>query len=233
MHEEKRQRMRGSLLLSTLLPVALAAFASGCAATSSEDVGSDESNLTEDEGQLARIYAAVKDVDQEHVVFAAGVKAPAVTAASGSKVEHASLYGVDWFQKWGGGRTADHEWATGTPEGQRCMWASVARFEAIMTDAPPELVAFLAEHTSWDGSFNNWNDDYAGKSPDGEAAYGNARGARLWASRNDLSKWVSATAKDGSCYLPTRKMVVAFASACKERAAANNGAIQGCEARGD
>ncbi|MCW5832764.1 MAG: hypothetical protein KIS78_10170, partial [Labilithrix sp.] len=200
--------MKLSLLFVTAL--ASASVAVGCnAAAEPEEIAEGEQNLTEeDEEKLAKIRDAVKDVDQEHVVFDEDVTAPASSAGSGARSESASLYGVDWFQKWAGGLSADHGWQNGTVYGKRCMWASVARFEAIMKDAPPELDAFLAEYREWRGSFYNWNDDYSGTSEDGQPAFGEARGARLWAWRTGLSKWISATAKDGSCYLPTKTMLV-------------------------
>ena len=217
-----------SFLLSSALVLG------GCtAAASDEETAQGEQNLTEDEERLEKIREAVEDVDQEHVVFADDVVAPSSSAGSGARGEIASLYGVDWFQKWAGGRSADHGWENGSEHGKRCMWASVARFEAIMKAPPPELADFLAEYDPWSGNFYNWNDDYSGTSEDGQPAFGDARGARLWAWRTGLSKWISATAKDGSCYLPTRKMLVKYVNACKQHATSNAGEMQGCEARGE
>lgn len=222
-----------SFMRSSLAALFLAGLlATGCTSQAAEDdVAQGTADLTDDEQSLVAIRAAVKNVDEEHVVFGANVKAPKSSAGTGARGEKASLYGVDWFQKWGGGKSADHDWSIGSEHGQRCMWASVARFEAIMKDPPPELEAFLADYTKWSGSFYNWNDDYAGKSEDGEPAFGDAKGARLWAWRTGLSKWISATAKDGSCYLPTRTMLVDYVKACKAHAASNDGEMQGCEAR--
>lgn len=206
----------------------------GCSAGSQDDdTGSEESNLTGSEASFAKIRDAVKDVEQEHVSFSESVKAPIESAGTGAQADKVSLFGVDWFQKWAGGKTADHDWSIGSEYGKRCMWASVARFEAIMKDnPPPELAAFLAEYTKWSGGFYNWNDDYGGKSEDGKPAVGDAKSARLWAWRTTLTKWISATAKDGSCYLPTRSMVVKYVAACKAHAADNAGEMQGCEVRG-
>jgi hypothetical protein len=201
-----------------------------CGMNTTDEDAQGVSDLSADSNGMAKIRAAVKDVEQEHVVFTDDVTAPNESAGGGARTEHVSLYGVDWFQKWAGGRSADHDWSIGSTYGKRCMWASVARFEAIMKDPPPELTAFLADYSKWSGSFYNWNDDYGGTSADGEPAWGDARGARLWAWRTGLTKWISATAKDGSCYLPTRKMVVDYVSACKEHVASNDGEMQGCEA---
>lgn len=223
-----------------LLPLVLTATALlsvsvmvGCSSASEEDVGSGEDNLTGTESHLAALRAAVKNVDQEHVVLSSSIKAPTDDAGAGATAEHATIYGVDWFQKWGGGRSADHDWANGSENGKRCMWASVLRFEAIMKNAPPELAEYLATYTKWDGSFYNRNDDYSGASEDGTPAFGDAKGARIWAWRTNLSKWISATAKDGSCYLPTRKMLVDYLAACKTHAAESDDEMQGCEAFGE
>ncbi len=222
--------MRRVLLLASLLSGAT--FVAGCAAQPTEDVATgDEQNLTADETGIAALKKAVADVDEEHVVLPEGLAAPGLNAGTGAKTDTTSLFGIDWYQKWAGGKSADHVWTNGSDFGRRCAWASVARFEAIMADPPPELTTFLASYTKWDGSFTNWNDDYGGKTADGLPAYGDAKSARLWAWRSTSSKWISATAQDGSCYLPTRTMVVAFVSACKAQAAAKNGEIQGCEAR--
>ena len=204
----------------------------GCSVGVPEGAEQDEQPLTEDEERLEAIREVVKDVDEEHVVFADDVIAPSSSAGAGARTELTSLYGVDWFQKWAGGRSADHDWNNGSPHGKRCMWASLARFEAIMTDPPPELVDLLAGYDAWSGSFYNSIDDYSGESEDGEPAFGDARGARLWAWRTGLSKWISATAKDGSCYLPTRRMLVRYVQACKEHVSSNAGEMQGCQARG-
>lgn len=207
---------------------ALAVSVAACAGnTEAPDVSTQVSALTqEDEAAYAKIRDAVKDVDQEKVTFAPGVVAPKASAGSGARTDETSLYGVDWFQKWDGGVNANHDWSKGTENGKRCMWAAVARFEAIMKDTPEELTSFLGEYTKWRGSFYNWVDDY-----NDPQAYGDARGARLWAWRTGLSKWISAAAKDGSCYLPTRKMVVDYAKACRAHVAENDGEMQGCQAR--
>ncbi len=223
------------LALFTFVATGAALFAlPGCSAGTEEDVEQGESNLTGDEGQLAALRRAVQDVDEEHVVLSDSVKAPRISAASGATpTDGASLYGIDWYQKWAGGLSADHDWDNGSELGKRCMWASVMRFEAIMKDPPAELSEYLSEYTKWDGSFYNWNDDYSGESKEGKPAFGDAKGARIWAWRTDLSKWISATAKDGSCYLPTRKMLVDFVTTCKAHAADNDGEMKGCEVYGE
>ena len=105
------------------------------------------------------------------------------------------------------------------------MQAAAIRFETIMAD-PPEQLVQLRDTTSWSGSFFNWNDDYS------ESTWGDASGSRLWAWRTGLIKWISQTARDGSCYLPTRELVVRAAESCLALAESNgDGEIQGCSAR--
>lgn len=207
----------------------------GCAteagdpADGEDGVGEDESALNEaqrDERRKTVIRNKVADVDVSKVSFHKSSKSPSSSPSSGARNETASLYGVDWFQKWPGGVNADHGWENGTEYGKRCMWAAVFRFEAIMKDAPAELKTFRAEYTQWGGGFYNWVDDFS--KPE---AYGDASSARLWAWRTGLSKWISAAAKDGSCFLPTKQMVIDYAKACKEHAAGNDNEMQGCEAR--
>lgn len=212
-----------------LLGTSLIAGCSSEVAGEGDDVENDESALTQeqkDDRRIAVLRGKVANVDEERVTFSSRSKAPLKSPSSGARNETSSLYGVDWFQKWPGGVNADHGWDNGTELGKRCMWAAVLRFEAIMKDPPAELVAFVDEYTRWGGSFYNWVDDYS--KPE---AYGDASGARLWAWRTGLSKWISAAAKDGSCFLPTRQMVIDYAKTCKDHAASNAGEMQGCEAR--
>ena len=77
--------------------------------------------------------------------------------------------------------------------------------------------------SKWRGSFYNWVDDYSR-----EDSYGDADHAALWAWRTGLTKWISAAHKDGSCFLPTRTMLVDYVKACKEHQAGNEGEMQGC-----
>lgn len=200
-----------------------AATTTGCA-SADEDAQSDD-DLTSDAKRVEAIRkVAAKDVEVSHVTFAASVKAPKASPSSGYRSSAGpSLYGVDWFQKWPGGLNADHGWDNGTEFGKRCMWAANLRFEAIMKDPPAELKAFLRSYTSWSGSFYNWVNDYSKPESSGDASE-----ATLWAWRTSLSKWISAAAKDGSCYLPTRKMVVDYVAACKDHVASNGGQMEGC-----
>ena len=171
----------------------------------------------------ADAYADARDVTKALVVFPAGTPAPtSYEAPSGSAFY---LSGTEFWQKWDGGKNPTYSFSEGTDAGRRCMQASAVRFGEIMKTAPAELVKLDAD-TNWSGSFYNWNDDYSGPN-----AYGDASGARLWAWRTSLIKFISQTKKDGSCLLPTLEMVVRQAKACLETGAAAMGEIQGCQVR--
>jgi hypothetical protein len=132
--------------------------------------------------------------------------------------------GTEFWQKWSGGESPTFSFSAGSDNGRRCMYASARRFEAIMAVVPENLLTLKAD-SKWSGSFFNWNDDYSGDS------WGDGSGARLWAWRTSLVKWISQTNNDGSCYLPTLKMVEDLAIDCLETAAEDDGQIQGCSAR--
>jgi hypothetical protein len=225
-----------SALLASLL--GLSVFATGCAAETAGDESEDD--LTREERVEKRnmetlVRFATADIEEAKVVFPASVKAPKCGAGGFRSPQGPALYGVDWFQKWPGGVNADHSWDNGTEFGKRCMVASVARFEAIMKDAPEELLALNKNYSSWSGGFYNWVDDYSGKSADGQEASGDARAPRLWAWRTGLTKWIAQTAKDGSCLLPTRTMVVEYVANCSRQLSEDpenpgklKGEMQGC-----
>ncbi|MCC7534663.1 MAG: hypothetical protein IT379_00540 [Deltaproteobacteria bacterium] len=167
-------------------------------------------------------YAGARDVTLPVVELAAD--APIPTSYDYPSGGSFSLGGTEFWQKWSGGHNPTYSFAEGTDFGRRCMQASAIRFEAIMASPPAELVR-LNEQTNWSGSFFNWNDDYS------QSTWGDASGARLWAWRTGLIKWISQTARDGSCRLPTLDMVRRVAEACLQTAERNgNGEIQGCSA---
>jgi hypothetical protein len=195
------------LLALTLLAVACAACTGA-----GEEVAEGEANLSAESPSLEAIRAAVANVDEARVSLA-DIATPTESAKDGTRGEHGSLFDIDWHQKWPGGKSADHTWETGTPAAQRCAWASLLRFEAILGDPPPELLALRAKYTNWNGAFHNWNDDYSGSSAKGQAAYGDAKTASIVLNLPDRVSWVSATARDGTCHLPTRKMLVDWAKA--------------------
>ena len=56
-------------------------------------------------------------------------------------------------------------------------------------------------------------------------------GARLWAWRTGLIKWISKTNPDGTCELPTLDMVSRLVEDCHAASEGSDGEIQGCAAR--
>ncbi|MGE3457195.1 MAG: hypothetical protein AB7O24_18930 [Kofleriaceae bacterium] len=164
-------------------------------------------------------YADARDVTKPVVVFPPGTIAPTSydypTGAQGL-----SLGGTEFWQKWSGGLNPTYSFEEGTDAGRLCMQASAIRFTEIMKDPPAEIVQ-LMETTNWDGRFFNWNDDFSKASYDASAA-------KLWAWRTYLIKWISQTKKDGSCLLPTRKLVIDAAAECAATAENAMGEIQGC-----
>jgi len=172
---------------------------------------------------IADPYAEARDVTKLHVTFPDGTAAP--TSYDYPEGGEFNLGGTEFWQKWSGGHNPTYSFSEGTDAGRRCMQASAIRFEEIMKDPPADLVTLNAD-TNWSGSFFNWNDDYSEPT-----LFGDARGPRLWAWRTGLIKWISQTAKDGSCFLPTRDLVERAAKACLDTATRNaNGEIQGCSA---
>lgn len=215
----------GRGLLFSLFLVATAAMV-GCSQPEGE-TGTDTgtSDLTGDDASVAAIKKAVSDLDAEHVEIPDSIKAPNIDASTGATSEDSSVFGIDWYQKWAGGKSADHDWQNGSDFGKRCAWASIARYELLMKAEPDALAALRTSHPKWDGSFTNWNDDYGGKTADNKPAYGDAKSAGIKTTPSGAAKWVSATAKDGSCYLPTKKMLLGFAASCKD-----NATMSACEA---
>ena len=93
------------------------------------------------------------------------------------------------------------------------MAAARSVLEGILTsDVPPELDALRTKQGVF--KFWNWNNDLT-DAPPGRVPTSRA----LWlydGSRGDggLIKWISETERDGTCHLPTRDDLVAFAKAC-------------------
>ena len=164
-------------------------------------------------------FAEAYNVEQHLVSFPDGTPAPTYKAASTDTGFY--LGGTEFWQKWPGGKNPTYSYYEGTVFGQRCMYASARRFEAIMAVAPQSLET-LRTQSNWGGSFFNWNDDFS------ESSWGNGSSARLWAWRTTLVKWISQTNKDGTCYLPTLSMVESLATKCAARADSSEGEIQGC-----
>jgi len=136
-------------------------------------------------------------------------------------VEHVQLGGTESWQRWPGGHSPTFAYDEGTDAGRLCMYASMLRFETVM-EAPPQALLTLLEQSDWSGRFFNWNDDYS------LSTGRDASGARLWAWRTSLVKWISQTGQDHSCHLPTYEMVERLAERCLEAAERDGGAIEGC-----
>ncbi|MGE0869860.1 MAG: hypothetical protein AB7P03_14945 [Kofleriaceae bacterium] len=164
-------------------------------------------------------YADARDVTKPVVVFPPGTIAP-TSYEYPTGTQGLSLGGTEFWQKWTGGLNPTYSFEEGTDAGRLCMQASAIRFTEIMKDPPPEIVQ-LMETTNWDGRFFNWNDDFSNASYDASAA-------KLWAWRTYLIKWISQTKQDGSCLLPTRKLVIDAAAECAYTAENAMGEIQGC-----
>lgn len=170
------------------------------------------------------MWSVARDVTVHRVVFPAGSPVPEGYDYPNSGGAPFSLGGTEFWQKWSGGQNPTYSFADGSDNGKRCMYASARRWEAIMAVVPESLVD-LREQSGWGGSFFNWNDDYSNDS------WGDGSGARLWAWRTSLVKWISQTNKDGSCYLPTLQMVEALVVDCMAQAESSDGEIQGCSAK--
>jgi len=184
--------------------------------------GGGKADGDEPDAGMVDIYADARDVTKAVVVFPAGTVAP--TAYDYPNAPDFHMSGTEFWQKWTGGKNPTYSFTEGTDAGRLCMQASAIRFATIMADPPAELVKLDAD-TNWSGSFFNWNDDYS------QSDWGDGTGARLWAWRTGLIKWISQTKRDGSCLLPTRDLVIAAATACLERGASAQGEIQGCSAQ--
>ena len=137
-------------------------------------------------------------------------------------VSDVGLGGTEFWQKWSGGENPTFNYSLGSDYGRRCMVAAALRFQLIMID-PPDSILELKASTNWMGSFFNWVDDFGGPNP-----WGSASGAKLWAWRTGLIKWISQAAADGSCFLPTYSQVEGLATDCLARGSYNGGEIQGC-----
>jgi hypothetical protein len=169
----------------------------------------------------ADIFAQARDVTLATITIDGPAPDSYTPAAVGGSI---GLGGTEFWQRWPGGHSPSFSYSAGTERGRACMQASAIRFETIMAEPPPAVSQLLAE-SNWSGRFFNWNDDFT------EASSGNASGAVLWAWRTGLIKWISQTARDGTCHLPTLDLVERAAAACLATAESDGGEIEGCSAR--
>ncbi len=186
--------------------------------------------------QPADPWAAARDVHTMHVAFTDATPIPEYyTRPEG--VSPVSLSSPEWWQRWSGGETQSFSWGVGTDYGKRCGQASAIRLQAIMEYEEmgedgemhrPGQEAFdaLREGSGWRGTMYNWIEDV---SEGGRASF---NPAYMWAWRTGAIKWISVTHEDGSCDLPTLDLVQRFSATCLERAASNDGEIQGCRTSG-
>jgi hypothetical protein len=166
-------------------------------------------------------YDLACDVEQELITLPADTPRPPYEALFPG-IEQFNMNGWEWWQKWPGGFAPTFEYEEATDAGVRCSVASALRYAAIMQD-PPEDLFHMLEETTWEGRFFNWNDDFSDP-----ASTGDGTGAVLWAWEYYLLKWISQTNRDGSCYLPTRGMLVEAGAVCRARARLNGDSIQDC-----
>ena len=189
-------------------------------------LGQGDTLQDEDSAQpIDDMWSVARDVTVHRVVFPEGSEVPESYQYPNSAGTGFGLGGTEFWQKWPGGENPTYSFDMGSDNGKRCMYASARRFEAIMAVLPDSLVE-LKDQSAWSGSFFNWNDDYSNDS------WSDGNGARLWAWRTSLVKWISQTNNDGSCYLPTLGMVEDLAADCLEQALSSDGQIQGCSAYG-
>ncbi|GAB5546309.1 MAG: hypothetical protein SangKO_060690 [Sandaracinaceae bacterium] len=167
-------------------------------------------------------WAEARDPELALVSFPEDMAAP--ESYQYPRVDGFGLGGTEFWQQWPDGHSPTFSFSDGTDHGRRCMQASAIRFETIMAD-PPESMVRLREESNWSGRFFNWNDDFT------LSEWSDGRGARLWAWRTGLVKWISQTNRDGTCWLPTREMVERVAEDCLLRGERSDGEIQGCSAR--
>ncbi len=213
---------------ASLLPLLLASTLAACATGPMDDTQSGDradefaADAGPDTTLLEDGYDEARNVNQAIVVLADDTLPPESYAVP-PQDSGMNLGGTEFWQRFPGGEMPLFSYPGGTELGRRCMYASAVRFSTIMADPPAEILQVL-ETTNWSGSFFNWNDDFSGGD-------GSASGARLWAWRTGLIKWISQTNSDGTCHLPTRDMLIAAAEDCLATAERSEGEIQGCSAR--
>ncbi len=215
---------KSQFVLPLLLVSSLVACADSEGMGGVNDERADELSEGADAGTEEEVddgYAAARDVDLAEISFDEDTLAPEFYSIPDFDAD-VSLGGTEFWQRWPGGESPTFSYSVGSDFGRRCMYASAVRFAAIMAD-PPEEIINLLETTNWGGRFFNWNDDYS----EGTSS---ASGAQLWAWKTHLIKWISQTDADGTCFLPTRDMLIAVAVDCQETADANDGEIEGCSA---
>lgn len=99
---------------------------------------------------------------------------------------------------------------SGSAAAKKCMAQSKIDLIEILKNPPAELLE-LKQKTGID-TFFFWNNDFTGAAPGRTASFNH-----LWLYEGSLIKWMSATNRDGSCALPERTDIRAFARDCLAR----------------
>jgi hypothetical protein len=98
---------------------------------------------------------------------------------------------------------------SGSEPAKKCMAAAFADLKEILRDPPPELVQLKEKYGI--RSFFNWNNDMTDAPTRVRAQI-----REIWLYQGRLIKWISETKRDGTCLLPERSDLVAFAKGCLE-----------------
>lgn len=215
---------RRFLFLSAVLT--LNAFAIGCSATTDEeDLESGEDAFSQQQVDndpvLKALQQKASNVDQYEINVDA-IAVPVANASVGADINGFSTHGLDWFKNPAVSYPNNKSWDQGSDTGKKCQWASIFRFQAIMSDPPAEALAMKnLDGGMWHGSFWSWTDDYASTNSVGQPTTSYAWSSGLW-------KWIAASGKDGLCRIPTKTMVKRMMQNCMEVAQANSGDPKGC-----
>jgi len=104
---------------------------------------------------------------------------------------------------------------SGSAPAEACMAEAYEDLVQILQDPPQELLDLKKEKNVY--AFYMWNNDYTGAPENGVAP---EKFRHLWLYTTEgggyLIKWISETNNDGTCILPTRDDLIAFASGCIE-----------------
>ena len=104
---------------------------------------------------------------------------------------------------------------SGSEPAEACMAEAYEDLVQILQDPPQELIDLREEKDVY--AFYIWNNDYTG-APENGVAPEKYRHLWLYTTQNGgyLIKWISETNNDGTCILPTRDDLIAFATGCIE-----------------
>jgi hypothetical protein len=104
-------------------------------------------------------------------------------------------------------------YVAGSEPAEACMAEAFEDLVQILQDPPDELLELKKTKNVY--AFYLWNNDYTGARENGLAP---EKYRHLWLYTTEgggyLIKWISETNNDGTCILPTRDDLIAFASGC-------------------